>query len=717
MILFHVATLDLDEPDVRARAWLPSRLLRQAGVPARLVEGDVSRGVVEAARCVVLAGPPSDCALTVSRQAQRAGVPVVLDAGGSVDVDREKAFTELAHIATVTTASNTIAARHVRGLIGAAEILVVPDPIDSGEGLVDGVLRHPKAAGHLIARRIAGYVRDAARGFWRQSHAKTDTGRKTIVWFGGASVPNDAGGVAELLLAASDLADLADEVPVRIEIVGKSRRDARRLLKHLRIPMTFYHYAPSQVRARLRKADLCVLPSEASSARAAWALASGVPVVPTATDTPWLLTMRAALTNPAGQAPGALDIIHEHAAPAVTSAWRNAIGKAQAATKGQRLAADIVATPARRLRVLLLLQQFQDIDLIVPIAEAASASPDLDVRVAVLSKIAVSAARRLRATIRNGARIEFWHGPDLLRNRIAPTCFAVDVALTASEGSNFGGRFARAFVIASRAAGARALTLQHGVDNGGLTYGRTLPASEFQSDLILTWGGPERLSDAACAETRAKVVPVGCPKRAFSRGDFKDFPGADRRFIAIFENLHWKRYSDEYRAQFVRDVTTTAASSPDLHFVLKPHMGGQWFTRGGHGAGALPANLTIADPTSPQWRRFTADAFLAHASAVITTPSTIALDAARYQVPAALATYGIAAENYAPLPRLERSEDWLAFVDEVRRGSYEDQRLAQFLADATIGGDAVARILAVIRMAGTRQSHAEILSAEKVAAS
>ena len=140
-------------------------------------------------------------------------------------------------------------------------------------------------------------------------------------------------------------------------------------------------------------------------------------------------------------------------------------------------------------------------------------------------------------------------------------------------------------------------------------------------------------------------------------------------------------------------------------------MGGQWFTRSGPAAATFPANVVIADPEAGEWRRFTADAFLVHATAVITTPSTIALDAARYGVPTALVTYGIAAQNYSPLPRLEQAGDWLAFVDQVRRGLYERKNLDSFFADAAVPGDAVARIVTVIKMAGARRPHAEIMGA------
>jgi hypothetical protein len=140
-------------------------------------------------------------------------------------------------------------------------------------------------------------------------------------------------------------------------------------------------------------------------------------------------------------------------------------------------------------------------------------------------------------------------------------------------------------------------------------------------------------------------------------------------------------------------------------------MGGQWFVRGGAAAKPLPTNVVIAAPGAVQWRRFTADAFLAYASAAVTTPSTIALDAARYGVPVALVTYGIAAQNYDPLPRLEERADWSSFVEDIRGGRYDRKKLEAFFADAALPGDAVARILTVIRMAGAKRTYAEIMTA------
>ena len=711
MILFHVETLDFDKPDVRSRAWLPVVLLRRVGLAAKVVAGDVPSERLSAAKCLILAGGASSHALSVAQKAAASRIPVILDIGSVAILNESLAgrhrqqLAEIAALAAAVTAGNEALARHVEDVLGVTGVLVAPDPIDIEDGLLAGLLASPGATLRAVGKWIDSAARD---GVARRRRGRTgQTGRKRIVWFGAGRRPGGEGGVAELLLAACDLADLAEEMPIQLEVVGRSPRAARRFLKQLPVPITFYRYAPWRVRQRLRRADLCLLPGGGdaqslgrSPKRAGLASALGVPVVAGAPTSSMLPAMRAALTD------RTLRSDQEHDARSVTAAWRQAIETAAT----QRRPGGIVPRAASKLRVLLLLQQFQDIDLIVPVAEAASVHADIEVRVAVLSKIAVPASRRLRTLCGNGAQIEFWQGADLLGNRIAPERLAVDVAVTASEGPGVGARFARAFVAASRAAGARALSLQHGLDNGGLTFGPRLRTNAFMADMILTWGAAHRLTDAAAPEVREKAVAVGCPKRAFHRSDFADFPHADRPFIAVFENLHWRRYDDAYRARFVSDLAATAEAAPDMRFVVKPHMGGQWFVRSGS-APPLPSNVEIAHPAAARWRRFTADAFLAHASAAITTPSTIALDAARYGVPAALVTYGIAARNYHPLPRLEQSADWLEFIDQIRRGSYDSRTLEAFFADAVVPGDAVARILTVIRMAGARRSPADVLSA------
>ena len=687
-----------------------------------MVAGEVPADLLSRTRCLILTGGTSRHALDAARRAVDAKVPVILDIATAeallADAQRERILA-LAALADSITTENEALARYVERAIGARPVMVTPDALDIQPDLVDALRLHPGATMRALSKRVDGWARDVVaglRGRW-PGHAVTGATSRRIVWFGASAGPSGEGGVAELLLVASDLAELAEEVPLRLDVVGRSPRAARRFLKQLAIPVAFHRYASPRVRDRLRKADLCLLPAGGdeeglarSSARARLASALGVPVVAGTVRESMLPAMRAALAV-GRSARGRRDLhtIRAQEAEGTVAAWRRVID-ATTGTAG-RQPKEIAARLESKLRVLMLLQQFQDIDLVIPIAEAASADPGLDVRIAVLSKISVPASARLRTVVANGGKIEFWHGADLLARRIKPVRFAADVAVTASEGPGFGARFARAFVAASRAAGVRVLSLQHGLDNGGLTYGPRVSPKAFRADLFLTWGGPHRLADAVSEDVRERTLPVGCPKLAFSRSDFPGFPLAERPFIAVFENLHWRRYDDAYRKRFVDDLAATAESLPEQTFLVKPHMGGRWFTNGRTATNPLPPNIVIANPEAAQWRRFTADAFLAHASAVITTPSTIALDAARYGAPVAVVTYGIEAQNYQPLPRLEQTEDWRHFVEEVRRGHYDHGKLESFFADATVPGDAVSRILTVIRMAGAGRPCGEIMSA------
>jgi hypothetical protein len=74
------------------------------------------------------------------------------------------------------------------------------------------------------------------------------------------------------------------------------------------------------------------------------------------------------------------------------------------------------------------------------------------------------------------------------------------------------------------------------------------------------------------------------------------------------------------------------------------------------------ANVVIADPKSPQWASVTASGVFWRCAAVITTPSTVALDAARHGLPVAVVAQGLSLNNYEPLPLLRDSQDWHRFV-------------------------------------------------------
>jgi len=210
--------------------------------------------------------------------------------------------------------------------------------------------------------------------------------------------------------------------------------------------------------------------------------------------------------------------------------------------------------------------------------------------------------------------------------------------------------------------GLATYTLQHGFDNIGLTFfDAQYPPSQvrFASSVIFTWSPLEMLHPEVLVETRVKCVPVGVPKPASIPSRLTK-PCA--RVISVFENLHWDRYSDIFRARFLEDLESTSIANPDTRFIIKPHPAGVWLTQ--RYKGTLPSipNLTIAAPSDPKWAEATAADLIAISDGVITTPSTIAVDAARASLPTAVVSYDLNTDSYAPLQSLRSSCDWATFI-------------------------------------------------------
>jgi len=84
---------------------------------------------------------------------------------------------------------------------------------------------------------------------------------------------------------------------------------------------------------------------------------------------------------------------------------------------------------------------------------------------------------------------------------------------------------------------------------------------------------------------------------------------------------------------------------------------------------------------------------------VITTPSTIALDAALAKVPVAVSRYGLDLTYYSPLHLLDDFEDWQRYLDrltEKSENSILKQNGERFLARVLVKGDPVSKMLSVM---------------------
>jgi hypothetical protein len=248
--------------------------------------------------------------------------------------------------------------------------------------------------------------------------------------------------------------------------------------------------------------------------------------------------------------------------------------------------------------------------------------------------------------------------------------------------------------------------MQHGVENVGLI--RTEADTDepaLLSDHLFTWAPPGATTKDASPTLRPRLVPTGRASSPASRVD--DLKGALAQFrtiAVVFENLHWNRYDAAWRRRFLADCVEFAALEPKRCVVLKPHHAGLWSTRNTHQFPNWPQNLVLADPADPFWEPFTAPSLLQLADLVITTPSTVALDAVLAKKPVAVAAYGLELEAYRPLTLLHSLHDWMGFAT-ASQSIGEARRRAAFLAKTTSGGDE-AHCLVVSRMLASVQERA-----------
>ncbi|QMS90674.1 hypothetical protein HUN01_24960 [Nostoc edaphicum CCNP1411] len=352
--------------------------------------------------------------------------------------------------------------------------------------------------------------------------------------------------------------------------------------------------------------------------------------------------------------------------------------------------------------VLVFIHLIQDLDLVLPLLVGLQYRNDLVPQVCVLDQILNKSPRIKSALQKLGIKYSKVSRLGVLTG-VEPNLLNIQGLITASEST--AGPHKAAYALTKRAnkSGILTYTLQHGFENVGLNYFDDLYTAKntrFASQKVLTWGDTALLPEELAHETQSKCIAVGCPKYVNSTTTPKvEFSNPGNYLIVIFENLHWERYSEEYRILFLQDLEKTARHFPDTTFLVKPHHAGVWLTDKYQGQLPQGNNIIIANPRNPQWEVFTAPALIAIADGAITTPSTVALDAAKYKCPVSVISYGLNLEKYEPLPLINELADWINFVETLQttEGRLAIQQKADvYIKRNLIAGNAVTRILDLI---------------------
>ena len=503
-----------------------------------------------------------------------------------------------------------------------------------------------------------------------------DPAVKRILWFGNHGAPYARFGIADLLDIQEPLEAIAREFAVELVVVSNRLASYEQHIKPLAIPSRFVEWSAQTLARELANASVVVVPNSRdafsvckSANRTATALMAGVPVA--ATSTPaldalrecvvlddFLHGLRLYLADPqraaADVARGRQLVEAEFGQVATVAAWKQVIDRTLSAPP----------VPTADAALVVGLNLIQDLDLVLPIMLQA-----LRVNVSVVACCATTLVKkspRLASTL-NAHAIQLVVLADdhhLQGSFKFPP--SARILLTATE-SNLGPhRFTRRLTDAANAQNLFTATLQHGFENSGLTYedeSHVAAKITFSSQRIYLWGGLDTLHANVRMTTRSKCMPIGCPKPArVAKANLTEQLPPDSTVIGVFENLHWARYSDAYRTFFLEGVQRLAIEFPELIFLVKPHHAGMWLTSKFAGDAPRAHNIVIADPKSPLWEPHTAPSLMGHLHAAITSPSTVALDAARAGLPVAIVAHELELPNYEPLPLIRTVDDWAEFV-------------------------------------------------------
>lgn len=347
------------------------------------------------------------------------------------------------------------------------------------------------------------------------------------------------------------------------------------------------------------------------------------------------------------------------------------------------------------IRLLLFLDQIQDWDLIGPICRAVTDDYPIHCTVCLTQRL-LAQSPRSRAEFDGLGIKPLIHHHRLVRWFGRPSSSGFDALLTAAESTVGAHAVPHALTKRANRRDLATFTMQHGFENIGLTYFDEVHGSEvrFASRHIFIWGPVNALPPETPGETRERCIAVGCPKEVRSgvsaHTPVPPLAGSEGPVVLICENLHWHRYDAAYRARFLEDMEALAEANPQVTFVIKPHHAGRWSFA--HFSSAR-ANVRIINPTDPAWEPHTAPALIAAADAVITTPSTVAVDAARLQKPVGVVSYDLDTQTYHPLPQFRQRSDWFDFVAALANPDDLLSRARRFIDRVLVPGPAARRIL------------------------
>ncbi len=355
----------------------------------------------------------------------------------------------------------------------------------------------------------------------------------------------------------------------------------------------------------------------------------------------------------------------------------------------------------RPLTLVLLISRPQDIDLFIDIYQQSLKKTEIEVLFWATKRALGHFPATRKLLDEKGIHTVFTvsHG-----NLVAaiPRLLKIDALLNTVESTVASHKVPSSITRIANACRVHTYTMQHGFENVGLTYQDLEQGADvhFAARNVLTWGPVKQLPGIVAPDTRRKCLAVGCPKAHLVHLEKPREMFVEKPIIAVFEGLHANRFDRRYLELFFADLQQMADTFPNLRFILKPHPG--IIQRRKAHAEFLQAvkNIEVLDPANADINQWSTPTLLAQALAVVTTPSTIALDAALAATPVAVTRYRQKVPYYAyyePLPIIDGADDWQNFLESALTERAHLQKLSHcFRERVCLPGNAAERILAVV---------------------
>ena len=357
-----------------------------------------------------------------------------------------------------------------------------------------------------------------------------------------------------------------------------------------------------------------------------------------------------------------------------------------------------------KYQALAYIDLMQDFDVLFPLIKAIDPCQEFIIKV-LINKDLTEESPRIEKNLNHCDIPYSIISHRFLKFGLGPNLFNIDILITASESTAKPHFFSHLLTKRANNKGLLTYTLQHGWENIGLTYfddDFTPDNVNFASQKILIWGTEDSLLPNVHQTTKKRCISVGCPKETVDITTTEKLPILRQNafLISIFENLHWNRYDNNFREQFIQDLIFTSTQFPNTTFLVKPHHAGQWLTKRYKGSKPQKDNIIIIDPTDSQWEPYTAPALIKYSDGVFTTPSTVALDAANLNQATCIIGYELDLPKYSPLPIIHSSADWINYTQQIhdlRLRKHLQHKATVFLEKSILPGNAIERILNLLQ--------------------